>query len=52
MDRYLGGEEIDIKTLVGDLERAVARGVFHPVLAAAPRRRAPGRASARSSCWN
>ncbi|MFF1394075.1 elongation factor G-like protein EF-G2 [Streptomyces sp. NPDC058287] len=36
MDRYLSGEEIDHKTLVGDLERAVARGVFHPVLAAAP----------------
>ncbi|MGW6397493.1 elongation factor G-like protein EF-G2 [Streptomyces sp. NPDC055134] len=36
MDRYLSGEEIDYKTLVGDLERAVARGVFHPVLAAAP----------------
>ncbi|MEU4795528.1 elongation factor G-like protein EF-G2 [Streptomyces sp. NPDC023327] len=36
MDRYLGGEDIDFKTLVDDLERAVARGVFHPVLAAAP----------------
>ncbi|MDX3639058.1 elongation factor G-like protein EF-G2 [Streptomyces sp. MB09-02B] len=36
MDRYLGGEAIDVKTLVDDLERAVARGVFHPVLAAAP----------------
>ncbi|MER6306501.1 elongation factor G-like protein EF-G2 [Streptomyces sp. NPDC001739] len=36
MDRYLGGEDIDIKTLVGDLETAVARGTFHPVLAAAP----------------
>ncbi|WP_371651296.1 MULTISPECIES: elongation factor G-like protein EF-G2 [unclassified Streptomyces] len=36
MDRYLGGEEIDVKTLVDDLERAVARGTFHPVLAAAP----------------
>ena len=36
MDRYLAGEDIDIKTLVGDLERAVARGSFHPVLAAAP----------------
>src|SRR3954469_4836887 len=36
MDRYLGGEEIDLKTLVEDLERAVARGAFHPVLAAAP----------------
>ncbi|MDX6355064.1 MAG: elongation factor, partial [Streptomyces sp.] len=36
MDRYLGGEEIDVKTLITDLERAVARGAFHPVLAAAP----------------
>ncbi|MEU6993411.1 elongation factor G-like protein EF-G2 [Streptomyces sp. NPDC046465] len=36
MDRYLGGEDIDFKTLVDDLERAVARGIFHPVLAAAP----------------
>ena len=36
MDRYLGGEEIDIKTLIDDLEQAVARGTFHPVLAAAP----------------
>lgn len=36
MDRYLGGEAIDVKTIVDDLERAVARGVFHPVLAAAP----------------
>ncbi|OEJ27817.1 elongation factor G [Streptomyces agglomeratus] len=36
MDRYLAGEEIDYKTLVKDLERAVARGTFHPVLAAAP----------------
>ncbi|MEU9983661.1 elongation factor G-like protein EF-G2 [Streptomyces sp. NPDC050856] len=35
MDRYLGGEEIDLKTLVEDLEKAVARGTFHPVLAAA-----------------
>ncbi|REK84761.1 elongation factor G-like protein EF-G2 [Streptomyces inhibens] len=36
MDRYLGGEEIDVKTLIEDLETAVARGTFHPVLAAAP----------------
>ncbi|OON82141.1 elongation factor G-like protein EF-G2 [Streptomyces tsukubensis] len=36
MDRYLAGEDIDFKTLVTDLERAVARGNFHPVLAAAP----------------
>ncbi|AYV26793.1 Elongation factor G [Streptomyces sp. ADI95-16] len=36
MDRYLGGEDIDLGTLVDDLERAVARGTFHPVLMAAP----------------
>ncbi|MGW1189883.1 elongation factor G-like protein EF-G2 [Streptomyces sp. NPDC002559] len=36
MDRYLGGAEIDAASLVEDLERAVARGTFHPVLAAAP----------------
>ncbi|MGW7069665.1 elongation factor G-like protein EF-G2 [Streptomyces sp. NPDC054855] len=36
MDRYLSGEDLDFKTLVDDLERAVARGIFHPVLAAAP----------------
>ncbi|WP_326812070.1 elongation factor G-like protein EF-G2 [Streptomyces scopuliridis] len=36
MDRYLGGADIDVKTLIEDLEKAVARGVFHPVLAAAP----------------
>ncbi len=36
MDRYLDGEDIERKTLVDDLERAVARGTFHPVLAAAP----------------
>ncbi|MFF8386623.1 elongation factor G-like protein EF-G2 [Streptomyces kanasensis] len=40
MDRYLAGEDIDLKTLVEDLEKAVARGSFHPVLAAAPA--APG----------
>ncbi len=34
MDRYLGGEEIPLDTLVDDLETAVARGSFHPVLAA------------------
>ncbi|WP_371679412.1 elongation factor G-like protein EF-G2 [Streptomyces sp. NBC_01276] len=36
MDRYLGGEDIDVKTLIDDLERAVGRGTFHPVLMAAP----------------
>ncbi|SDI22593.1 elongation factor G [Sinosporangium album] len=33
MDRYLSGEEIDRKVLIEDLEKAVARGGFHPVLA-------------------
>ena len=34
MDAYLGGEEIDPKGLIEDLEKAVARGSFYPVLAA------------------
>jgi elongation factor G len=33
MDRYLNGEEIDPKVLIEDLEKAVARGSFYPVLA-------------------
>jgi elongation factor G len=33
MDRYLSGEEIEFDTLVEDLEKAVARGTFYPVLA-------------------
>jgi len=32
MDRYLGGEDIDTDILVADLETAVARGSFFPVL--------------------
>ena len=35
LDRYLEGEELDLGTLVADLETAVARGHFHPVLATA-----------------
>ncbi|MEU6041320.1 elongation factor G-like protein EF-G2 [Actinomadura sp. NPDC047616] len=35
MDRYLAGEEIDVKALIQDLETAVARGSFYPVLATA-----------------
>lgn len=35
MDRYLEGEHIDPKELIEDLEKAVARGSFHPVLAVA-----------------
>ncbi|HTW20443.1 MAG TPA: elongation factor G-like protein EF-G2 [Mycobacteriales bacterium] len=34
MDRYLEGEDIDIKVLIEDLETAVSRGSFYPVLAA------------------
>jgi elongation factor G len=33
MDSYLSGEEIDVKGLIEDLETAVARGTFYPVLA-------------------
>jgi elongation factor G len=32
MDRYLGGEDIDLKVFIDDLETAVARGSFYPVL--------------------
>ncbi|MEV0068800.1 elongation factor G-like protein EF-G2 [Amycolatopsis sp. NPDC050768] len=32
MERYLGGEEISEDTLIADLETAVARGSFHPVI--------------------
>jgi elongation factor G len=35
MDRYLGGEDIGLDVLVDDLETAVARGSFYPVLATA-----------------
>ena len=33
MDRYLAGEDIPVKELIEDLETAVARGSFYPVLA-------------------
>jgi len=33
MDRYLGGEQIAFDVLVGDLETAVVRGSFFPVMA-------------------
>jgi elongation factor G len=36
MDRYLGGEELVVADLIADLETAVARGHFHPVLCVAP----------------
>ncbi|PTT69566.1 elongation factor G-like protein EF-G2, partial [Arthrobacter sp. HMWF013] len=32
MDRYLGGEDIDAEVLVADLETAVERGSFFPVI--------------------
>ncbi|MGI8521856.1 MAG: elongation factor G, partial [Nocardioides sp.] len=32
MDRYLGGEEISEEVLTADLEKAVARASFHPVV--------------------
>ncbi|MFD0786538.1 EF-Tu/IF-2/RF-3 family GTPase, partial [Micromonospora azadirachtae] len=32
MDRYLEGEEIGTDVLIGDLEKAVARGHFYPVV--------------------
>lgn len=32
MERYLGGESIDETVLIADLERAVARGSFFPVI--------------------
>ena len=32
MDRYLSGEDIDPKVLIEDLEKAVARGSFYPVI--------------------
>ncbi len=35
MDRYLSGEELDTKVLIDDLETAVARASFFPLLAAA-----------------
>jgi elongation factor G len=35
MDRYLSGEEVPTEVLIPDLEKAVARGSFYPVLASA-----------------
>jgi elongation factor G len=32
LDRYLGGEDIELDVLIGDLETAVARGTFYPVI--------------------
>jgi elongation factor G len=35
MERYLSGETVDTSVLIEDLEKAVARGSFYPVLACA-----------------
>jgi len=32
MDRYLSGESVELDTLIDDLEKAVARGSFYPVI--------------------
>ncbi|MBO0868114.1 MAG: elongation factor G-like protein EF-G2 [Micromonosporaceae bacterium] len=32
MDRYLGGEQIEAEAIISDLETAVARASFHPVI--------------------
>jgi elongation factor G len=32
MDRYLAGEDVELDTLIEDLEKAVARGSFYPVI--------------------
>ncbi len=34
MERYLGGEDLDVDVLIDDLETAVTRGSFHPVIPA------------------
>ncbi len=36
LERYLEGEEVTFETIVADLEKAVARGVFHPVVPVSP----------------
>jgi elongation factor G len=36
MDRYLGGEDIDLKVFIDDLETAIARGSFYPVMPVNP----------------
>ena len=32
LERWLGGEDVGLDTLIADLEQAVARGSFHPVV--------------------
>ncbi len=35
LERFMSGEQIDVATLIDDMETAVARGTFYPVLPAA-----------------
>ncbi len=49
MDRYVGGEEIAEDVLIADLERAVARATFFPVVPVCATRRASAAASS-STC--
>ncbi len=37
MDRFIGGEHVEVDQLTADLEKAVARGHFHPVMGHAVR---------------
>ena len=32
MDRYLSGEDVELEVLIDDLEKAVVRGAFYPVI--------------------
>ena len=47
MDRYMGGEDIDVDLLVDDLETAVARGSFFPVVPVCALSRTRARRAAR-----
>ena len=52
MDRYLSGDPVDVDTLVADLEKAVSRGSFFPVLPALrPDRHGPCRAPRAGDAW-
>jgi elongation factor G len=50
LDRYLGGEEVGFDTVVDDLETAVARGAFHPVLPSCSRSSAGASRCPSSTC--
>ena len=49
MDRYLDGEDIATETLIDDLEKAVARGSFYPVIPVCGDHRARPRRAARGA---